>query len=157
MKIVLSGIGGYGYYYLQTILNDFPPGRLRLAGIVDPSADKYGCHSGLKQSKIPVFDTLDDFYSSGETAALAVISLPIQYHVRQSCTALENGSDVLREKPIAAIAQYLNSDFHVISGRKSCIKIFFKSFELRVSSCKSKTVSFGFRISSFGFCIFCFY
>ena len=51
----------------------------------------------------------------------------------------------------------ITSKILAISGRKSCIKIFFKSFELRVSSCKSKTVSFGFRISSFGFCTFCFY
>jgi len=53
---------------------------------------------------VAIYPTLEEFYRKG-AAELAVISSPIQFHGDQTCLALEHGSDVLCEKPVAATIQ----------------------------------------------------
>ncbi|NIM16231.1 MAG: Gfo/Idh/MocA family oxidoreductase, partial [Candidatus Aminicenantes bacterium] len=101
----MVGIGGYGYYYLKTLLEEFSPGSIELRGVVDPFAEQSNHYHELKRQKIPVFETLEEFYSGGYSADLAVIASPLHFHVSQSCTALKNGSHVLCDKPIGAAVQ----------------------------------------------------
>ena len=105
VSILLVGIGGYGYYYLKTLLEEVPPDQFVISGIVDPIAEKSGLYEQVKQLNIPIFSRIEDFYKKGLAADLVVVSSPIQFHVHQSCVALKNGSNVLCDKPIAATVQ----------------------------------------------------
>jgi predicted dehydrogenase len=105
VRVLLSAIGGYGHYYLQTLLEQVPPDRATLAGVVDPQARQARAWPWVESRGVPVFDDMASFYSSGHEADLAVIVSPIQCHVPQSCTALEHGSHVLCDKPLGATVQ----------------------------------------------------
>ena len=108
VTVAVVGIGGYGHYYLKTLLEQFPPGEVRVDAIVDPLARKAGFFLIVKNLEIPIFDTLPEYYQSidaGEAAELVVISSPIHFHVSQSCAALQHGSHVLCEKPIGVTVQ----------------------------------------------------
>ena len=105
VSVVMVGISGMGLHYLMTLLEEFSPGEIELRAAVDPFPEKSERYAELKEKGIPVFDSLSEFYGSGQTAELAVISSPTQHHVFQSCEALRSGSHVLCEKPIGATIQ----------------------------------------------------
>ncbi len=99
VTIVLSAVNGYGHYYLKSLLEDFRPGKIQIAGIVDPDPENSELFSRVQEMNIPVFSRIEDFYAAGNSAELAVISSPLQFHASQSIIALKNGSNVLSEKP----------------------------------------------------------
>ncbi len=105
VRVLISAIGGYGHYYLQTLLEQVPADRAVLAGVVDPQARQARAWPWVESRGAPVFDDMESFYSAGHEADLAVIVSPIQFHVPQSCTALEHGSHVLCDKPLGATIQ----------------------------------------------------
>jgi len=105
VSVVMVGISGMGLHYLMTLLEEFSPGEIELRAAVDPFPEKSERYPELKEKGIPVFDSLSEFYGSGQTAELIVISSPTQHHVPQSCEALRHGSHVLCEKPIGATIQ----------------------------------------------------
>ncbi|MFC1564781.1 Gfo/Idh/MocA family protein [candidate division KSB1 bacterium] len=105
VAVVLSAIGGYGYYYLKTIFEEIPSDKIKIAGVVDPQAENSGYFAEIKKLNISVYNEMEDFYRDGNTADLAVISSPIHYHVPQSCIALKNGTNVLCDKPLGAAVQ----------------------------------------------------
>ena len=105
VRVLISAIGGYGHYYLQTLMEQVPPDRATLAGVVDPEARQARAWPWVESRGVPVFDDMAGFYSAGYEADLAVIVSPIQFHVPQSCTALEHGSHVLCDKPLGATVQ----------------------------------------------------
>ncbi|MBL7092636.1 Gfo/Idh/MocA family oxidoreductase [candidate division KSB1 bacterium] len=103
--VLMVGIGGYGFYYFLTLLDEFPKGKVKLAGIVDPYVKQSPIYDRIAKLDIPVFSEIKDFYENGLAADLAVISSPIHFHVPQSIIALKNGTNVLCEKPISATVQ----------------------------------------------------
>jgi len=105
VRVLISAIGGYGHYYLQTLLEQVPPDRATLSGVVDPQARQARAWPFVESRGVPVFDDMAGFYAAGHEADLAVIVSPIQHHVPQSCTALEHGSHVLCDKPLGATVQ----------------------------------------------------
>ena len=105
VSVLFVSIGGYGHYYLQTIFEEFPPGKAKICGVIDPFADKAPLFGEVQKRGIPVFSEIENFYNDGLSADLVVISSPIQYHVPQSIVALKNGSNVLCDKPICATVQ----------------------------------------------------
>lgn len=105
VSVLMVGVGGYGYYYVNVLLNEFPSGCININGVVDPFVRQSACYPEIIGRNISVFDTIEDFYNDGYTADLAVISSPIHYHVPQSITALRHGSNVLCDKPIGAVIQ----------------------------------------------------
>jgi predicted dehydrogenase len=105
VSVLFVSIGGYGHYYLKTIFEEFPPGKAKVCGVIDPYAEKAPLFPEVQKRGIPVFSNIEDFYNQGLTADLVVISSPIQYHVPQSIVALKNGSNVLCDKPICATVQ----------------------------------------------------
>jgi predicted dehydrogenase len=104
VSVVLSGIGGMGAVYLQALLEKQAEGGLRIAGAVDPVPERSPHFARLKELGVPVYPDLEGFYGRHE-AEFAVISSPIQFHAPQTCLALEKGSSVLCEKPVAATVQ----------------------------------------------------
>jgi predicted dehydrogenase len=103
--VLMVAIGGYGYYYLETLLDQVSPSRARLVGVVDPEARQSSAWPRVEQLGVPVCDTVEAFYAAGHTADLVVVVSPIQHHVPQCCVALEHGSDVLCDKPLGATIQ----------------------------------------------------
>ncbi len=98
VSIVLVGIGGYAMYFVNAILDDNIP-NIRLAGIVDPFPNGCSRLDELRALGAPLYADINDFYSEN-SADLAVITTPIQFHTSQVITALEHGSNVLCEKPL---------------------------------------------------------
>jgi len=102
----MSGIGGYGYWYLKTLLEECDPGTFVLVGAVDPRPEGSALFATLRQAGVPVHDTLEHFFAAGGSADLVVISSPIHHHVPQAIAALAHGAHVLCDKPLgAAVAE----------------------------------------------------
>lgn len=105
VSVVMVAIGGYGYYYLKTLWEEFPPGAVQLKAVVDPTPQMSDHFPTILKLNIPIFSSLEEYYGSGGKADLAVIASPLQYHADQSCAALRHGSHVLCDKPAAATVQ----------------------------------------------------
>lgn len=99
VRIVLSGVGGYGNTYVNAMLGAHDE-RFELVGACDPFPDSCRQLEALKAAA-PFYNTLGDFYAAGGKADLCVISAPIQFHTPQITLALANGSNVLCEKPMS--------------------------------------------------------
>lgn len=141
ISIVLSAISGYGFYYLKTLLEEFPSGKIKISGIIDPFPEKSGLFDEVKKRKIPIYSDIKDFYKN-DTADLAIISSPIHYHVPQSISALKHGSNVLCEKPIGATIQEANELIKVKNETKCWMMIGYQwSFTNAIQSLKKDIIS----------------
>lgn len=100
-SIVLIGIGGYGDVYVRALTRQKARENIIIAGVVDPFARSARGYEILKEMGVEFFNTPEEFYAA-HTADLAVISTPIPLHEPQAIFAMEHGSHVLLEKPIAA-------------------------------------------------------
>jgi predicted dehydrogenase len=104
-SVLMVAIGGYGFHYLKTLLEQFHPSRCHIVGVVDPMAKQSRLWPVVSLLGVPVRPTIEEFYAEGHHADLAVISSPIHHHVPQSIVALERGTSVLCDKPIGATIQ----------------------------------------------------
>lgn len=107
VELLLVGIGGYGNHYVERLLDNVDSGKFLIKGIVDPIPQGSKYLKKLKEMKIPIYSTLEEFYTK-HRADLAIICSPIQFHCPQTCLALEHGSNVLCEKPVSATIQEVN-------------------------------------------------
>jgi len=105
VSVLMVAIGGYGFHYLKTLLEETQPARCRLAGVVDPMARQSMLWPEVSRLGVPVYAAMEEFYGDGRRADLAVISSPIHWHVPQSVVALSQGSAVLCDKPLGATIQ----------------------------------------------------
>ena len=137
ISIVLVGIGGMGFHYLKTLLDDFFPHRIVLQGAVDPYPERSPLFKELGRLNIPVFSSLDDIYEHQPSPQLTVISSPIHFHVKQSCLALQKRSHVLCEKPLAATVQDADALIRMEKNSKNWVLIGYQwSFSDAVQSLK---------------------
>jgi len=104
VRVVLVGIGGYGQVYVNAMLDSADDKNARIVGAVDTRPEGCTRLAELKQTGVPVFESLADFYKTGQ-AELAVISTSIHSHADLTGMALSHGSNVLCEKPLAATIQ----------------------------------------------------
>jgi len=114
LKILLSGAGGYGKWYLDALLSS-KRDDFELAGAVDPVEN-----AGLAQAReagIPVYSTIADFLKE-HTADLAILACPIRFHEEQAIQCMQAGMDVLCEKPIAATPEAGERMMAARSGRR---------------------------------------
>ena len=105
VRVLMVAVGGYGYHYLRELVDHVPAERAVLAGVVDPFAGDSAAWPTIEALGVPVCETVERFYDAGHRADLAVVSSPIHLHVPQSIAALERGSAVLCDKPLAATIQ----------------------------------------------------
>lgn len=101
VTVLMVGTGGYGAVYLKELLDETSAKGVQLVGAVDPYVEKSPYVEQLREKGIPVYDTLDEFYAA-HTAQMAIVSTPIYLHAAQVKICMENGSDVLCEKPICS-------------------------------------------------------
>lgn len=93
------GIGGYANVYLEALLNskrtDF-----EIVGMVDIHPESSRFFNQLSSMGVPLYSDMESFYKEN-SADLAIITTPIFLHTRQILCALENGSNVMCEKPMS--------------------------------------------------------
>jgi len=106
LKVLLVGVGGYGALYADYLLDGEFDGVLRLEGVADPFAETSRNYDRLKAAA-PIYDTMQEFFANHE-ADLTVIVTPIHLHYEQCMCALENGSNVLCEKPLVPTVDALD-------------------------------------------------
>ena len=105
LRILFSAVSGYGYYYLKTFWEEVAPAKAFVCGIIDPQPGKSDHFGRIMAENIPVFGDIDSFFAAGHNADLTVIASPLQFHVSQAIAAMENGSDVLVDKPVGVTVQ----------------------------------------------------
>jgi predicted dehydrogenase len=105
---VLVGLGGYGEVYLSALLDEPQVARCNIVGAVDPYPHNCARLADLRALGMTIHSSLDDFYRTS-SADMAVISSPIQLHAEHVCTALAHGTNVLVEKPAAAVTADVDS------------------------------------------------
>ena len=98
LKLLLTGIGGYGAGYVMTAMG--MEDEIEVVGIVDPFAHRSFAFDAVED--LPLYDTIDAFFAAGNSAQAVVISTPIQLHCEHFCSALEHKLHVLCEKPLCA-------------------------------------------------------
>ena len=104
LRTCLVGLGGFGNEYVDAALDHADELGIVLVGVVDP--DPSGCRrlDDLTRRTGSVHQSLEAFYENSE-ADLVVISAPIHLHAPLAVMALEHGSHVLCEKPVAGVVQ----------------------------------------------------
>ena len=102
VRVLMVAIGGYGYHYLQALLDEVPAGRAALSGVVDPFARQSAAWPRVSSLGVPVLGEVEEYFAAGHQADLTVVSSPIHFHVPQSLAALGGGSHVLCDKPVGA-------------------------------------------------------
>ena len=112
-RALLIGAGGYGELYVKQLAAHATEPVCEWVGVVDPFARKSGSWGLIERENVPVFDTPEAFFAEHE-ADLTVIATPIPLHAPQCIAAMEHGSDVLLEKPIAGSSEIARE---IISAR----------------------------------------
>jgi predicted dehydrogenase len=104
VTVALVGIAGYGKHFVESVLDH--SGGLDIKCVAGIARRPQRCErlDELKAAGAEIFPDMDEFYAK-TTADLVVISSPIQLHREQTCLALEHGSNVLCEKPVAGTIQ----------------------------------------------------
>ena len=104
VSIALVALGGYGNFYLGHIFNAPPEAGIKLVAGIDPNPVGCHFHQNFQENGIPIYPDLETFYANA-WADLVIIAAPIHLHAPFTITALEHGSNVLCEKPVAATTQ----------------------------------------------------
>ncbi len=99
VRVLLVGIGGYGENYIKEVL-DKPKDDYVVVGVADPFIAKSTYKDEIEKRNIPIFSSPEEFFDEGRKADLTVISSPIHTHYSYILTSLDNGSNVLCEKPV---------------------------------------------------------
>jgi predicted dehydrogenase len=104
VRVCLVGLGGFGNEYVDALLDNNLSSQVELVGAVDPAPD--GCRrlAEVAARTGRIHESIHTFYEERETD-LVVICAPIHFHAPITIAALEHGSHVLCEKPVAAVVQ----------------------------------------------------
>ena len=108
VTVALVGIGGYGEFYANRLLNSADAHDVRFVAAIDPQPNRSAYWDALQAARIPIYDDLEAFYRVA-MADLVVIAAPIHLHAPFTCQALSQGSNVLCEKPLCATLEEAQS------------------------------------------------
>lgn len=107
IRVLLVGVGGYGTGYAREMLEHGAQYGAVMAGVVDPYAASSDEYQALQAAGVRFFESVEAFYAQ-DSADVAVISTPIQFHAHQSIYCMRHGSHVLCEKPAAATPELVD-------------------------------------------------
>ncbi len=99
IRILTVGAGGFASNYTRLFLDNLDSGKYEYSGVVE-ICDDFPYKDEFIEKNIPIYKTIEEFYSENG-AELAFISTPPHFHAQQCIYAVNHGSDVLCEKPIA--------------------------------------------------------
>ena len=101
VRVAVSSAGGYGYYYLRSLLDEEIRTDFEIVSVFDPNIRSLPVFKELNDRHIPTFSDYDHFLKTLDNADLAVIVSPIHFHASQTVDALKRGCNVLLDKPLA--------------------------------------------------------
>ena len=104
MRIGLAGICGYGRHYLDRLMDEAKANDAELVVAIARRPERSTRFEELKDRGIRICSKPEEFYES-DTVDMMVLSSPIHLHKPFTCLALEHGSHVLCEKPVAGSIQ----------------------------------------------------
>ncbi len=104
VTVALAGIGGYGTGYAGRLLDEGARQGVRWVAGADPRPEGCPRLAEIRARGIPLYESLAELFRE-HRPELTIIASPIHFHCEQTCLALENGSHVLCEKPVAATIQ----------------------------------------------------
>lgn len=104
VTIALVGIGGYGELYAAELFVSAAKNGAKLVAGIDPYAERSLVFGEFQQRNILIYPDLEQFYER-EFADLVIVSTPIHLHAPHTHRALEQGSNVLCEKPVSGTIQ----------------------------------------------------
>ncbi len=104
VTVALVALGGYGNFYLRSLLQDAAAHHVRLVAGIDPNPVACQHLAELEAAHIPIYPDLQHFYANN-SADLVMIAAPIHLHLPFTATALEHGSHILCEKPLTGTIQ----------------------------------------------------
>jgi len=105
ISVVMVGIGGYGHHYTSILIKEFYRGFINIKAAVELFPDNSFHTQWFLKQGIPVYHTLEQVYTNINHVDLVIIASPIHFHIPQSSLALEQGSHVLCDKPLASTIQ----------------------------------------------------
>lgn len=109
LRVVVSGISGYGKEYLKLLAEKSDSLEAELVGIVCPeSEDCSALKDELGCSTVPTSDTVHGIFEQIGSADLTIVASPIHFHYEQCFEALNSGSNVLCEKPAVSVYSQAN-------------------------------------------------
>ena len=103
VRVLLLGVCGYGSNYIKEISERDIPG-VRIEGICEVVPNVADLYPIIREQNIPIYKSPEEFYREHQ-ADLAVVSTTIHLHYQQIVTCLQNGSNVLTEKPVCTSVQ----------------------------------------------------
>lgn len=103
VRVLLLGVCGYGSNYIKEISERDIPG-VRIEGICEVVPNVADLYPIIREQNIPIYKSPEEFYREHQ-ADLAVVSTPIHLHYQQIVICLQNGSNVLTEKPVCTSVQ----------------------------------------------------
>lgn len=119
IDIAVVGAMGYGGLFIEEILNNGHKYNARLSAIVNRSSRAKIKYSKLEASGVKFYSSLDEMYET-HTVDLVFIASPMQMHSMHACEAMEMGSHVMLEKPIAGCMDDVKEIIQLrqLTGRK---------------------------------------
>lgn len=95
IKFAVSGFGHIGRRH-ATIINEYEGSELVAVIDVDPKAKEHD----LYPKGVPFFSSIEEFFASDVKADVVNIATPNGFHCPQALLALDNGCNVVIEKPM---------------------------------------------------------
>ncbi len=105
VTVVLAGVVGWGRVIVGQFLDGARDLDVRLVGAIARRPERCERLRELLDAGAKVYPDLESFYAEGNRCDLVVVSTPMHVHRQQTVLALEHGSHVFCEKPIAATVQ----------------------------------------------------
>lgn len=101
VKVVTVGASGYATTYVHPLLDDMHKGIYTYSGVVARDIEKTPFCDRIREENITVCKSLKEYFEKGNKADLVVIATPTHIHKQDTLIAIENGANVLCEKPVA--------------------------------------------------------
>ena len=104
VRVALIGIAGYGRVYVNQVLDLPKEEGVELVAAIARRPERCDRLDEIKERGAKIYASPEEFFAEG-SADLVIISSPIHLHAPFTCMALENGANVLCEKPTAPTVQ----------------------------------------------------
>jgi len=102
VKIVLTGLNGYGGHFIEPLLEG--NGSHKLMAVVSRDPKKSPYYECLQKNQVHFYDSLENCLEA-ENMDMAIITTPMHVHFREVMCALKKGLSVYCEKPLAVDAE----------------------------------------------------
>lgn len=100
VTVAVVGMGGYGEVYVSAVLDHSEDYGMECVGMIDVHPENCKRLEEVKAKGISIYPDMEALYKE-HTPELVFMATPIYLHRKQACFALEQGSNVLCEKPAA--------------------------------------------------------